>query len=137
MEVRGQFHNLNSTIGVEALGTHWTRRWVGSITGLDAVAKRKKTHDCCCSRELNPDRPTRSLVSILTIIMIIMIIIIIIVFQGLSLLACSGSELIFLKRTNLFRLWIRTHDPSVRAGEDSTCLRTRGHWDQPLLMIIS
>jgi len=23
---------------------------------------------------------------------------------------------------------IRTHDPSVRAVEDSTCLRPRGHW---------
>jgi hypothetical protein len=25
---------------------------------------------------------------------------------------------------------IRTHDPSVRAVEDSTCLRPRGHWDR-------
>jgi hypothetical protein len=25
---------------------------------------------------------------------------------------------------------IRTHDPSVRASEDSTCLRPRGHWDR-------
>jgi hypothetical protein len=24
---------------------------------------------------------------------------------------------------------IRTHDPSVRAAENSTCLRLRGHWD--------
>jgi hypothetical protein len=24
---------------------------------------------------------------------------------------------------------IRTHDPSVRAVEDCTCLRPRGHWD--------
>jgi hypothetical protein len=26
---------------------------------------------------------------------------------------------------------IRNHDPSVRAAEDSTCLRPLGHWDQP------
>jgi hypothetical protein len=26
---------------------------------------------------------------------------------------------------------IRTHDPSVLAVEDSTCLRPRGHWDRP------
>jgi len=25
---------------------------------------------------------------------------------------------------------IRIHDPSVRAAEDSTCLRPRGHWDR-------
>jgi hypothetical protein len=25
---------------------------------------------------------------------------------------------------------IRTHDPSVLAAEDSTCLRTLGHWDR-------
>jgi len=25
---------------------------------------------------------------------------------------------------------IRTHDPSVRAAEDSTRLRPRGHWDR-------
>jgi len=24
--------------------------------------------------------------------------------------------------------WIRTHDPSVRAAEDTTCPRPRGHW---------
>jgi len=24
----------------------------------------------------------------------------------------------------------RTHDPSVRAVEDRTCLRPRGHWDR-------
>jgi hypothetical protein len=28
---------------------------------------------------------------------------------------------------------IRTHDPSVRAGEDSSCLRMRGHCDQQKL----
>jgi hypothetical protein len=27
---------------------------------------------------------------------------------------------------------IRTQDPSIRAAEDSTCLRPRGHWDRPL-----
>jgi len=26
--------------------------------------------------------------------------------------------------------WIRTHDPSVRAAENSTHLRPRGHWDR-------
>jgi hypothetical protein len=25
---------------------------------------------------------------------------------------------------------IRTHDPSIRASEDSSCLRHRGHWDR-------
>jgi len=25
---------------------------------------------------------------------------------------------------------IRTHDPSVRAAEDSTCLTPLGHWDR-------
>jgi hypothetical protein len=25
---------------------------------------------------------------------------------------------------------IRTHDPSVRAGKDSSCLRRRGHYDR-------
>jgi hypothetical protein len=25
---------------------------------------------------------------------------------------------------------IQTHDPSVRAAEDSSCLRLRGHWDR-------
>jgi hypothetical protein len=29
---------------------------------------------------------------------------------------------------------IRTHDPSVRAGEDSTCLRPRGHCDRLLAL---
>jgi hypothetical protein len=27
---------------------------------------------------------------------------------------------------------IRTHDPSVRAAEDSTCLRPLGHWNRPV-----
>jgi hypothetical protein len=27
---------------------------------------------------------------------------------------------------------IRTHDPSVRASEDSLCLSLRGHYDQPI-----
>jgi hypothetical protein len=27
---------------------------------------------------------------------------------------------------------IRTHDPSIRANEDSSCLRPRGHRDRPL-----
>jgi hypothetical protein len=94
---------------------------------------------------------------------------IIIIFQGLGLLACSGSEFIFLKLMNLFGQlagllgrgisptqglylhrttqhrktrthihasgWIRTHDPSVRAVEDSTCLRPLGHWDRLLIQI--
>jgi hypothetical protein len=29
---------------------------------------------------------------------------------------------------------IRTHDPSVRAVADSTCIRSRGHWDRPSLL---
>jgi hypothetical protein len=28
---------------------------------------------------------------------------------------------------------IRTHDPSVRAKEGSSCLRPRGHFDRPIL----
>jgi hypothetical protein len=28
--------------------------------------------------------------------------------------------------------WIRTHDPSVRASEESSCLRLRGHCDRPV-----
>jgi t-SNARE complex subunit (syntaxin) len=31
---------------------------------------------------------------------------------------------------------IRTHDPSVRSVEDSTCLRPRGHWDRHFIIII-
>jgi hypothetical protein len=31
---------------------------------------------------------------------------------------------------------VRTHDPSVRAAEDSTCLRPRGHWDQQMFILI-
>jgi hypothetical protein len=30
---------------------------------------------------------------------------------------------------------IRTHDPSVRADEDCTCLRQRGHWDRHVWLI--
>jgi hypothetical protein len=30
---------------------------------------------------------------------------------------------------------IRTHDPSVRANEDSPCLRPRGHCDRQLLLL--
>jgi hypothetical protein len=30
---------------------------------------------------------------------------------------------------------IRTHDPSVRAAEDSTCLRPLGHWDQRVVYV--
>jgi hypothetical protein len=29
---------------------------------------------------------------------------------------------------------IRTFDPSVRSGEDSSCLRPRGHWDWPVVI---
>jgi hypothetical protein len=32
---------------------------------------------------------------------------------------------------------IRTHDPSVRAGEDSSCLRQRGHSDDRLFRLYS
>jgi hypothetical protein len=31
---------------------------------------------------------------------------------------------------------IRTHDPSVRAGEDSSCLRMLGHCDRPNISIL-
>jgi hypothetical protein len=38
---------------------------------------------------------------------------------------------------NKLHAWsgIRTHDPSVRASEDSSCLRTRGHCDRHALVI--
>jgi hypothetical protein len=89
------------------------------------------------------------------------IIIVVVIFQGLGLLTCSISELIFLKFINLFGQFvglpeqgfgpmqglylhrttqhrktqtyihassgIRSHDPRVRAAEDSTCLRPLGH----------
>jgi hypothetical protein len=45
-------------------------------------------------------------ITVITIIMIIMItIIVVVVFQGLGLLAYSGSEFIFLKLMNLFDSW--------------------------------
>jgi hypothetical protein len=31
--------------------------------------------------------------------------------------------------------WIPTHDPSVRASEDSSCLRPRGHSDRQDLLL--
>jgi hypothetical protein len=31
--------------------------------------------------------------------------------------------------------WIRTQDPSVPEGEDSSCLRPRGHCDRPIINI--
>jgi hypothetical protein len=30
---------------------------------------------------------------------------------------------------------IRTHDPSIRASEDSSCLRRRGHWDRHFIQL--
>jgi energy-coupling factor transporter transmembrane protein EcfT len=88
---------------------------------------------------------------VVTIMAIVIIIIIIIIFQGLGLLACSSSEFIFWNlgiyctvgrtpwtghrpdarplpthrktRTHIHASsGIRTHDPSVLAVEDSTCL---------------
>jgi hypothetical protein len=53
------------TPGLREPGTHWIGDWMGPRAGLDAVAKRKKSHHCSC-RELNSGRPTRSLVTILT-----------------------------------------------------------------------
>jgi hypothetical protein len=44
------------------------------------------------------------------------------------------------KRTNTYihaLNGIRTHDPSVRASEDSSCLRPRGHCDQQWELISS
>jgi hypothetical protein len=32
---------------------------------------------------------------------------------------------------------IRTHDPSVRASEDSSCLRPRGHCDWQILLLVT
>jgi hypothetical protein len=31
---------------------------------------------------------------------------------------------------------IRTHEPSVRAGEDSSCLKPRGHRDRPIFCTV-
>jgi hypothetical protein len=40
------------------------------------------------------------------------------------------------ERTHIHGLsGIRTHDPSVRANEDSSCLRSRGHCDRHFLGI--
>jgi hypothetical protein len=40
------------------------------------------------------------------------------------------------KRTDIHALsGIRTHNPSVRASEDSSCLRPRGHRDRPYLFM--
>jgi len=49
---------------VRAPGPHWIGDWMGPITGLDAVAKRKSTIIVPC-RGLNPCRPARSLVAVL------------------------------------------------------------------------
>jgi len=51
MEVNGQLH-----LQGKAPGTHWIGDRVGPRAGLDAVAKRKKSHNCTCE-ELNPGRP--------------------------------------------------------------------------------
>jgi hypothetical protein len=32
---------------------------------------------------------------------------------------------------------IRTHEPSIRASEDSSCLRPRGHCDRPAMSLFS
>jgi len=42
------------------------RKLGGTRTGLEAVARRKESHQCPC-REMNPSCPARSLVSILTV----------------------------------------------------------------------
>jgi hypothetical protein len=34
-------------------------------------------------------------------------------------------------QTSMLRVGIRNHDPSVRAGEDGSCFRPRGHCDWP------
>jgi hypothetical protein len=39
-------------------------------------------------------------------------------------------------RTSMSLLGIRTHDPSVRASEDSSCLRPRGYCARTLYFII-
>jgi hypothetical protein len=44
-------------------GMHWTGGWVGHKASLDTVAKRK--NPVSAPRELNPGRPTSSLVCIL------------------------------------------------------------------------
>jgi ferredoxin-thioredoxin reductase catalytic subunit len=38
---------------IRAFGSHRTGGWMGPSVGLEAVAKRKKSHHCPC-RELNP-----------------------------------------------------------------------------------
>jgi len=47
------------------LDTRLVGWWVGLGAGLDAVANKKKSHNCPC-RELNTGRPSSSHVSILT-----------------------------------------------------------------------
>jgi hypothetical protein len=45
-------------------------------------------------------------------------------------LMSQNSVFFFFFCLTRIRCRIRTCDPSVRAAEDSTCLRPRGHWDQ-------
>jgi len=65
MEVSGQLHAPDTLSPAKVPGTHWIGCWVGLRTGLDAVAKRKKSHHCPYW-ELNPGHSACSLVSILT-----------------------------------------------------------------------
>jgi hypothetical protein len=54
--------------------------------------------------------------------------------QGLHLHTEQHKHRINAHNTDLHALsGIRTHDPSVRASEDSSCLRPLSHWDRRIL----
>jgi hypothetical protein len=66
MEDSGELHTPDRfTPWLKVPGTDWVGGWVGPRTGLDAVAKRRKSVHCAC-RELNHSRLVRSLVCVLT-----------------------------------------------------------------------
>jgi hypothetical protein len=48
MKVSGQLHAPTVLTRERARGTHWTEGWVRPRSGLDAAAKRKKSHLCPC-----------------------------------------------------------------------------------------
>jgi hypothetical protein len=46
-----------------------------------------------------------NIIIIIIIIVVVVVVVVVVVFQSLALLACSGSELIFLKLMNLLDIW--------------------------------
>jgi hypothetical protein len=57
--------------------------------------------------------------------------------QGLCLHTGQYKQRIKAQNTDIHALsWIRTHDPSVRASEDSLCLRQRGYCDRLFVLLM-